>query len=712
MLRVVFIWIFSVSVSVAAPIVVLSDKTTINQEFLWISKTDTAPTSFFQTNNFREFEGQWVWLRLEFDNRRKETDFYLILKTSEILSFQGNNEIIRAGSFVPLSQRSNPLNRFALKVKLLPFAKQHLHFKVKVEKNFEKNIRFETVEHLTAKERLNQIEMAFLQGVLWVMVLYNLIVFFAIKQQSYLLYSLLFGTNAIYFLASDFMISPLLGIEFAYLDSYLNNYFSVLYLIAFILFTISYLNTSQKYPYIHKILLLLLLICGGMLVNFAASFGINQFDYKAITSAINLANILKLPIIAFGLYISGFFLIDPDRSARYYAYANLSLFFGGIVYLFNEEYLGFIPPNPITDRSLQVGVILQALLFSRALAAKISAVEEESRLKDLETEKIKAQQAQEISKIVEQKNLELEHLVTQRTLELQQTNTLLEENQEELHLTIAQLDQSKQSLESSLLELENKRKIIEQTNRNLMSSISYGSRIQRALLPSYKFFSKCFKDSFIFYLPRDVVSGDFYWLQEKDNIVYVAAMDCTGHGVPGAFMSLIGQSIFNQVFFSSKDHDITQMLHLLNEGVIQSLQKETSKNTDGMDIALCAIDLNRKTIDFAGAKGQALMILDGKSQIVRGNRFSIGDRVENFEKRVFSYQNYACVYLFSDGYQHQFGGPNSRKFMLKPLVDMLEQNHNLPMFKQMEKLGHALQSWMQEGKEKQIDDIMVLGFRV
>ncbi len=709
---VVLVMLLPVSLAHSHPIVVGSEKTQISPEFLWVSLSDTAWESFFQPKNFSDFQGKWIWLRLQIDNRTQITDFYLSLKTSEVQLIEKGQILQRAGTFIPLSGRSNPLDRFALKLKLTPAGSDFVYLKLKAEKNFEKKIVLQSLDYVESKETVSQIEMAFLQGVLWVMVLYNLIVFFSVRQVSYLHYSLLFAVNAIYFLASEFLLAPLLGVEFPYFDSYVNNYFSVFYFMAFVFFSISYLNTSKNHPGFHKILLALVLICVGLLVNFTLNFGFRTFDYDAISSAIFIANVVKLPIIGFGIYFSGYLLIDSDKLARYYAYANLVLFCCGIIFLLGEDYLGFIPSNPVTDRILQLGVVFQALMFSRALAAKITATEEQARLQNLENERIKAQQAIEIAQVIEQKNIQLEHQVIQRTRELTHTNTLLEENQEELHLTIAKLDQTNKSLENSLVELDSKNKIIEHSNRNLMSSISYGSRIQRALLPPYKLFGQYFEDSFIFYLPRDVVSGDFYWLQEKNGIIYLAAMDCTGHGVPGAFMSLIGHSIFNQVFFSSQTTDIAEMLRLLNEGVIQSLQKETSKNSDGIDIAVCAVDKAKKTIEFAGAKGQGLFVLDGQDILVRGDRFSIGDRADKFEKQFFSYQKYAYIYLFSDGFQHQFGGPNSRKFMLKPMINLLLENHQLPMFKQMEKLGTALQNWMEEGKEKQIDDIMVLGVRV
>ncbi len=707
------LWVGFIHTTLAHPIILVANRTDITPEYIWVSQKGLEDSDFFQPKDFSTLKGD-IWLRLEIDNRSLNSSFFLQIRTSRAELFENGKPVAKAGSFVPLYERSNLFNRFALKITIPMRQTKLVYIRLAAEKGFHQNMKLIAESVVLSAQSASKVEMGFLQGVLWVMVLYNMIIFFAIGERSYLYYSLLFGSNAVYFLASDFMLGPLLGIDFALFDSYINNYFSVIYLIFFIFFTINYLQTKKYYPTFHKILIILLVLCGGLMVNFFLkfSFNYNNLDYDAISEAIQFANLCKLPIVLFAIYMTAVLLLDDKKPVRYYAYANIVLFVFGIIYLFNEEYLGVIPANPVTDRAMQAGVIAQALLFSRALAAKIAEVQEQSRLKDIENERIKAQQALEINKLIEQKNQELEQIVAKRTYELTQANALLEENQEELHLTISKLDQTNESLIQSLRELDAKNRIIEQNNRNLMASIAYGSRIQRALLPPLTAFKKHFKDSFIFYLPRDVVSGDLYWLQEREGIIYLAVMDCTGHGVPGAFMSLIGHSIFNQVFFSSKTNDITQMLFALNEGIIQSLQKDTSKNTDGMDISLCAIDKENKTIEFAGAKGIGLIVSDGKPEVIRGDRFSIGDRQQKFSRHVLSYAQYACIYLFTDGYQHQFGGQHNRKFMLKPLLEMLTQNHTLPMYRQMEQLGITLQKWMEQGKEKQLDDILIIGVRV
>ncbi|MGF1532821.1 MAG: SpoIIE family protein phosphatase [Bernardetiaceae bacterium] len=259
---------------------------------------------------------------------------------------------------------------------------------------------------------------------------------------------------------------------------------------------------------------------------------------------------------------------------------------------------------------------------------------------------------------------------------------------------------------------------IEKLYTNVQSSINYAQRIQFAMLPSQNVLRENFKDAFVFLQPRDPVSGDFYWMRRVANKVIIAAVDCTGHGVPGAFMSLIGNDLLNTIVVERKVLDPAQILDQMNEGVRESLKQNTSRNNDGMDIALCVVDEQAHTVAFAGAKNPLYYLNGtGEIQIIKGDRHPVGGTQGELERTYTQHliqtqpgEEYT-FYLFSDGFQDQFGGEEGRKFLRSNFKNLLQEIHVQPMSDQQQILEQRLNDWM--GKtHRQIDDVLVLGFKV
>lgn len=266
-----------------------------------------------------------------------------------------------------------------------------------------------------------------------------------------------------------------------------------------------------------------------------------------------------------------------------------------------------------------------------------------------------------------------------------------------------------------LTDEEEKQLSLHYKNLQITSSIEYAKRIQEAILPT----ERCIQeklDSFIFYQPKDIVSGDFYWFSDKATPhLFLAAVDCTGHGVPGAFMSMIGNTILNKLINEKLLVDVSDVLNNMEFELRKALNRSDEYNatTDGMDIALLNICTKTNVITFAGAQRPLILIRDGELQEIKGTKRSIGHTyTENFiyKKEEFLAKKGDCLYIFSDGYPDQFGGEHGKKFMKKQLKEILLKIHQKSMNEQKEQLKNVFNDW--KGDEFQIDDILLIGIKI
>ncbi len=281
------------------------------------------------------------------------------------------------------------------------------------------------------------------------------------------------------------------------------------------------------------------------------------------------------------------------------------------------------------------------------------------------------------------------------------------------------LKKDKQILEQKVQqrteEIVRQKQIIEVQNDDITSSITYASRIQNAILPSKSIFEKVFSEYFIFHNPRDIVSGDFYYINEvKENVIFAAA-DCTGHGVPGAFMSMLGNSFLNEITkdpkSSLKSGDILAALRDKITGAL-SQSGENIEARDGMDIALCVYNNKKKTIEYSGAYNSIYLVRDNELIEYKADRMPIGyyPVKKQFETQSIKVQSKDVLYLFSDGFPDQFGGPNSKKFTTKRFKQILLEKSASPFPNQHENLQKVLKEW--KTVSEQVDDILVLGIRL
>jgi ligand-binding sensor domain-containing protein/serine phosphatase RsbU (regulator of sigma subunit) len=265
------------------------------------------------------------------------------------------------------------------------------------------------------------------------------------------------------------------------------------------------------------------------------------------------------------------------------------------------------------------------------------------------------------------------------------------------------------------VEIESQKDVIETKNRAMVDSINYASTIQSATLPSDEEWYETMPDSFVLYKPKDIVSGDFYWLARWDDDIFFSAVDCTGHGVPGALMSIVGYNGLNQAVNEHKLSEPSAILNYLSESVNQSLRKSEHDNyvKDGMDIALCRINLKKMRVQFAGAYNPLLLIRNGEQMLYKGDRISIGSvdtKGQTFANHEVKIQKGDCLYIYSDGFADQFGGADGKKMKAAKMRQKILEISSLPMNEQKKELERYLAEWM--GNLPQVDDICVIGVRV
>lgn len=299
----------------------------------------------------------------------------------------------------------------------------------------------------------------------------------------------------------------------------------------------------------------------------------------------------------------------------------------------------------------------------------------------------------------------------------------LEQAYQHTHKQNEALMEQARALEKASQEILYQKVLIEEKSDKITASIRYAKRIQGNMLPSINLLQQHLPESFVFYQPKDIVSGDFYWFAQVGDKLLLAAVDCTGHGVPGGFMSMMGTSLLNQIVKAEQHTEVDQILERLDKEVRKFLNQDYSNAQDGMDMSICCIDFANGYLEFAGAKNPLVYCQHGEVRIIKGDKRAIGGRDLThwpFTKHRLLLDGNTSFYLFSDGYQDQFGGPEGRKFMGKRFRDLLKEQHHLPMREQQEILKNTLNNWMdypvktnsKTQEISQIDDVLVLGFRV
>jgi len=292
-------------------------------------------------------------------------------------------------------------------------------------------------------------------------------------------------------------------------------------------------------------------------------------------------------------------------------------------------------------------------------------------------------------------------------LELERSKKVIEQKHEEVVLQKVKIQNQKDSLEEK--------------NREITDSINYAKNIQTAFIPTEQKFNSFFKDSFVLLKPKDIVSGDFYWVHEANGTIFYVTADCTGHGVPGGFMTMLGLSFLDDIIAGQNIGDPAEVLNLMRDKIISTLNQTGTygQNKDGMDITICCINKVKKELTFSSANNDIYIIRNNPSTPegkdffeYKANRQPCGysDINKPFTKQVIPLLEGDCIYSFTDGFADQFGGPKGKKFRYKQFEQMLFKNSHLGFSAQKNLLNSVNENW--KGTLEQVDDILVIGIKI
>jgi two-component system, sensor histidine kinase LadS len=456
-------------------------------------------------------------------------------------------------------------------------------------------------------------------------------------------------------------------------------------IMALILFVVSLLKTKLHTPIIHKILMVLLFVDVAL---FVLSFLPNPFYSIGLMGL----NFIAVPINVLILISALISYRMGIKTAKYFLVAFSLLILGILAALFKN--FGILPRIFLTEYSIQMGSAIELIMLSLALAENVKLLKAEKE----EAQNLLLEELKEKSKMQELANMALEQKVLERTAEIQL-----------------------------------QKEVIEEKNKDITSSITYALKIQEAILPREEELKASLNEYFVFYKPRDIISGDFYWFSKRDNLIFIAAADCTGHGVPGALMSMLGNSFLNEIVNEYNIYNPADILDLLRLKVIKTLRQRETNTKDGMDISICVINTQLREINFAGAFNPVYIttsindnalkdfevyinefVPEKYLKILPADRFPVGivegQHNDMFTNKKYHYLPGDCIYLFSDGLADQFGGTQGKKYKTKQLKDLLLKVSRHDMAYQLLSISEDFENW--KGAHEQVDDILMIGIKL
>lgn len=298
--------------------------------------------------------------------------------------------------------------------------------------------------------------------------------------------------------------------------------------------------------------------------------------------------------------------------------------------------------------------------------------------------------------------------------EIHKQNEKLEKTNHNHSQLIEQLKKQRDQILRERNQLEENYSLAENKNWEIANSFHYASHIQSAILPDPELLSRYFEDHFILIRPKNVVSGDFYWFTEIEDKIIAAAVDCTGHGVAGGLMSMLGVNLLNEIVKNQKITSPDKILNEIRELIIEALEQRNNQatNLSGMDMSLIVYSPDKSLIEFAGANNPIYLVRNNKLEVFPSDKMPVAlhSRMDDFTKKEIQVTKGDQVYLFSDGYSDQFGGEFQKKFKFRSFKKLIVENNDKPMGKQKALLNQTFESW--KGELEQVDDVLVMGLKV
>ncbi len=668
----------------------------------------------------------------------------------------------QTGANFPFYQRSIKSRYFVQRFTLEPGIKYTIFAKI-----INQNNRIKIPVNLYDQQGFNQrtsidnLQAGLFYGIFFTLLLtaflFLILKFHVRSQIFYMVYMLSF--LILFFLLDGFALQYLF-FDSPAITSYVTRVFPFILIAAFAGLTYQYFKFYNNYKFFRKIVAGVLL-CDALVFTLALIFRFNVQFTMVFVMLISIALIAGIIIHQKRIKIS-------DSSHIFFKWGMLMsliiiVFFGLQHYLDQYGYNDF-------QLVIKIAVLLQLSLIALSYYKRLQISHSRAQHNNILN-------LEKLNKVIEQHNADLEKKVAERTQSLEYKNAQLEEQMaenkaiaEELHKQRDEMEklnkelekafkkstadhvrlqkamfeneQQQQKLEESFKEISEKNKtletqneeiraqsdkiqeqhhLLELKNRDITDSIIYAERIQNSILPPTESFRQVFPESFIYFKPKERLSGDFYWFdsrkQNGETAHMVAAIDCTGHGVPGALMSIIAKDGLNDAVGSKNIEDPGKIIHHLNQVTINTLNKKNNANNlkDGMDLSFVKIVPGKKKIYFAGARNPLYLMRNNELHIYDGSVFSAGTLAQenlpvSFKTQEIDYFENDIIYLFSDGFADQFGGENGQKFRYKRFKKMMGIIEKLPVEDQKKRIDEIFLKW--KGDWDQIDDVLILGIRL
>ena len=626
--------------------------------------------------------GSCIWFRFHFANRStRQVSFHLqrndISEFDEYKLYQkfDNGVVTVRSSGNKLHPRKKDVNISGsddLRLYLPPGQSDTLYLSVKLgPESVLSNLIFtiSTQKSVLAHDRSKRLVFGIFTGILLIMVLYHIPLFVRGRENSYLYYILYILAFLFFFVNKEGYIYELIP---RLVTAPITIFLLEIFLLFYLLFGRAYLDTRNTLQSWDTILLIAVwFTVGGLILNFAiillqglgvdVAFFIELGGFAImIVSAIGCLFLAVVPAMILTR--------ENFQPARYFLFANLFLILGIATNYALADYT-------IGKHSLEFGVTLQILTFSIGLSERINLLK---KSREVAQRRI-IDQLKENAALKDKVNRELEDKVQERTFEIQ-----------------AQKEH------------------IEKQNKEIKYSFDYAKKIQNTVLPGDEVFETLFGEHFIFFKPRDIVSGDFYWISQSDHRIVLTAADCTGHGVPGSLMSMLGITMLHEIVNEKGVMNSDKILNQLRLSIARTLKQEgrIGEQKDGIDMALVIYDMQTRKLEFSGANNPIYIVRNGEMLEYKGNNMPVAyyEKMSEFTRHTIDMKQGDRVYMFTDGFPDQFGGPQGKKFKYRPFKDLLLEVHERPMEEQHRILSLIFEEW--KGDLSQIDDVLVIGLRL
>lgn len=685
-------------------------------------------------------QAKYCWLKLTIQNNSNYYTFCIEINKSDyqpIILFQQieQNDFIKrkTGGYFSVTEKDVQLGSLnALKLNINPGKIATFYIKTEIYQSiideiYLNNWSIVTYEKTLKKDRTKRMLSSFFLGIMLIMVLYNFILYILIKEKSYFYYVLYIFLFSLFIFKKGDLIYEFFPSVVSFDSTKFVILFNLSFLVAFVLFGRVYLNLKKNFKDWNRIITYFLII---ITVLFLGSFVVSKTvpaSYLPIIIFILFFLSVIVGLISI-IYPSILLLKKGYEPAKYFLIANLFLILG-LCLLLVKAFLNI--DCDILSYGFEIGVTLQILLFSYGLGVKVNILKKEIII----SQKKIINQLEINSNLQKKVNRELEQKVIERTAEIVTQKEEIETQRDNIEEKNEELNQLVEEISTQRDDITRKKETIEKIHYEVSQSIDYAQRIQTSILSDVNILIDNISDHFVLFKPKDIVSGDFYWWENLENHTIITAADCTGHGVPGAFMSMLGVSFLREIVTKEYITHPGVILRKIRKEIIKSLKQkgEMGESKDGMDMALISICHDTNVVQFAGANNPLYIVTDSDINIqtidaevkhfnidnsnkqlieIKPDKMPIGiyQKMDKFICHEIKVQKGDLVFMFSDGYADQFGGEKGKKFMYKPFKRILLENADKTMTEQKKILNETFEKW--KGKNEQIDDVLIIGIKI